>query len=80
MIGFWAQYHGKVIVPDDTVDSPRGRPFLVVIETSGETELAAENGEPFALQGLAENALEDELPADLSTQADHYLYGTPKRV
>ena len=41
---------------------------------------AAENSEPSALQWLAENTLEDDLPADLSTQADHYLYGTPKRV
>jgi hypothetical protein len=80
MIAFLAHYDGRVIVPDDTVDLPRGRPFLVRIETSGETESAAENSEPSALQWLAENAMEDELPADLSTQADHYLYGTPKRV
>ncbi len=80
MIAFLTHYDGKVVVPEDTVDLRRGRPFLVRMETSGEMELAAERSEPPALQWLAENALEDELPADLSTQADHYLYGTPKRV
>jgi len=32
-----------------------------------------------ALQWLAENAVQDELPVDLSSQHDHYLYGTPRR-
>ncbi len=32
-----------------------------------------------ALPWLAENAVDDELPADLSAQHDHYLYRTPKR-
>jgi hypothetical protein len=32
-----------------------------------------------ALQWLAENAVEDELPGDLSAKHDPYLYRTPKR-
>lgn len=77
---FFAHYDGQVIVRDDIVDLPCGCPFLVRIETSGETDSVAEKTGPSALLWLAENALEDELPFDLSAQADYYLYGTPKRV
>jgi hypothetical protein len=53
---------------------------LVRIETSGESK-SASNGDAIpASQWLAENAVEDELPADLSAQTDHYLYGKPERV
>ena len=37
------------------------------------------NASGSALQWLAENAVVDDLPSDLSTEHDHYLYGTPKR-
>jgi hypothetical protein len=40
---------------------------------------AVEESPQSALQWLAENAVDDELPRDLSAQHDHYLYGTPKR-
>jgi hypothetical protein len=80
MIAFHAHFDGKVIVPEDAVDLPRDRPFLVRVETSDDTEQAMESSESSALQWLAENAVQDELPADLSAQVDHYLYGTPKRA
>jgi hypothetical protein len=51
----------------------------VHVETFGGTDPAAKSPAQSALQWLAENAVEDELPRDLSAQHDHYLYGTPKR-
>ena len=75
MIAFKAYFDGKVIVPEDAVDLPRDRPPLVHIEDSGIQDPSAGS----ALQWLADNAVEDELPTDLSAQHDHYLCGTPKR-
>jgi hypothetical protein len=79
MIDFNAHFDGKVIVPEQTVDLPRNRSFVVHVEAFGGTEQAAENSSQSALQWLAENAVDDELPTDLSAQHDHYLYGVPKR-
>jgi hypothetical protein len=79
MIDFNAHFDGKVIVPEQAVDLPRDRSFVVHVETFGGTDPAAKSPAQSALQCLAENAVEDELPRDLSAQHDHYLYGTPKR-
>ncbi len=79
MIAFNAHFDGKVIVPEHPVDLPVNRAFLVHVETSpnADSEL---HPEPLSgLRWLAENAVEDELPSDLSAQHDHYLYGTAKR-
>ena len=79
MIDFNAHFDGKVIVPEQTVDLPRDRSLVVHIEACADTDPAAEAAPQSALQWLAENAVDDELPRDLSAQHDHYLYGTPKR-
>lgn len=79
MIAFSAHFDGKVIVPEHAVDLPRDRPFVVHVETSGSVESPAESAQAHALQWLAENAVDDELPSDLSANHDHYLYGTRKR-
>jgi hypothetical protein len=79
MIDFSAHFDGKVIVPEQAVDLPRDRSFVVHVETSGGTNSTTESSPQCALQWLAENAVDDELPSDLSAQHDHYLYGTPKR-
>jgi hypothetical protein len=79
MIAFSAHFDGKVIVPEHAVDLPLDRPFVVHVETSVSGELAAQKPPVHALQWLAENALDNDLPSDLSAQHDHYLYGTPKR-
>jgi hypothetical protein len=79
MIAFNAHFDGKVIVPEDAVDLPLGRSFVVHVETGGSVDPAGENTSLHALQWLAENAVDDELPSDLSVQHDHHLYGTPKR-
>ena len=56
------------------VDLPVDRPFIVHVDTSGGIVDPERNPEPVsALQWLAENAVEDELPIDLSVQHDHYL-------
>jgi hypothetical protein len=75
MIAFNAHFDGKVIVPDEAVDLPLDRLLLVSVETPVDVNPSGES----ALNWLAENAVDDELPADLSAQHDHYLYGTPKR-
>ena len=79
MIAFNAHFDGKVIVPEHAVDLPRDRPFVVHVETSGGVASPGENAPVHALQWIAENAVDDELPSDLSANHDHYLYGTPKR-
>jgi hypothetical protein len=79
MLDFNAHFDGKVIVPEQAVELPRGRSFVVHVEISGDADAAAKESPQSALQWLAENAVEDELPVDLSAQHDHYLYGTPKR-
>jgi hypothetical protein len=49
-------------------------------QSPSEAALAAEGSPPQpALVWLAENAIGDELPLDLSAEHDHYLYGAPKR-
>jgi hypothetical protein len=79
MIDFNAHFDGKVIVPEYAVSLPRDRSFLVHIEILGGTNIGPETSPQSALEWLAENAVDDELPSDLSAQHDHYLYGTPKR-
>jgi hypothetical protein len=79
MIDFNAHFDGRVIVPGQDVDLPRDRSFVVHVETSGGMDPAAVSSPQSALQWLAENAVDDGLPSDLSAQHDHYIYGTPKR-
>jgi hypothetical protein len=76
MISIQAHFDGKVIVPHGEVDLPLDRDLILRIEpVAAETE-----GDVSVLLWLAENAVDnEELPADLSHQHDHYLYGSPKR-
>jgi hypothetical protein len=78
-IDFNAHFDGKVIVPEMAVDLPRDRSFNVHIETWN-TETPEATEPQSALAWLAENAVEDDLPTDLSEQHDHYLYGTKSAV
>ncbi len=79
MIAFNAHFDGKVIVPEQAVDLPRDRSFVVHVETNGSLGPVGENDPGSALQWLADNAVEDDLPSDLSAQHDRYLYRTPTR-
>jgi len=75
MIAFKAHFDGKVIVPEHAVDLPRDRPLVVHVET--DRSAVEENTSESALRWLAENAIDDDLPADLSAEHDHYLYQIP---
>jgi hypothetical protein len=78
VIDFSAHFDGNVIVPEQTVDLPQNRSFTVHVEALGHTD-EAKDLHPSALIWLAENAVDDELPADLSVRHDHYLYGASGR-
>ena len=79
MINFNARFDGKVIVPEQAVNLPRDRSLIVHVEAFSEADGKFKDSPQSALQWLAENAVDDELSVDLSTQHDHYLYGMPKR-
>lgn len=83
MIAIKAHFDGKVIVPDEPVQLPKGRPLVVHVDVSQgqkKTKRPKKGKGVSALSWLAENAVkEDGLPADLAHQHDHYLYGTPKK-
>ena len=52
MIDFSAHFDGKVIVPEQAVDLPRDRSFVVHVETVGAEDPAAESSPQSALQWL----------------------------
>ena len=77
MVAFKARFDGKVLIPDEPVDLPRGQQLTVRIDASEPTE---EKPSASALQWLAEHSVDDpSLPNDLSDNLDHYLYGLPKK-
>ncbi|MEK7405117.1 MAG: hypothetical protein AAB225_08415 [Acidobacteriota bacterium] len=77
MISINAHFDGKVIVPDEPLDLPCDQALIVRVEPV--TGPASPAREP-ALHWVAENAADSPLlPADLSHQHDHYLYGVLKK-
>ena len=71
-----AHFDGRVIIPDEPLDLQPNQALIVQIEAVG----ARETGDESALGWLAANAVEnDDLPADMADQHDHYLYGCPKK-
>lgn len=80
MVSFTAHTDGKVIVPDEPVELPKGQRLRVTVEALDEPA-----GEETAEAGWMEWAIEladqmpDDLPEDLAEQHDHYIHGTPKR-
>jgi hypothetical protein len=67
-----AHFDGRVIVPDQSLQLPVGQPLTVHIELP---ESATQRFAEFL-------TLAADLPdaaADMATQHDHYLYGSPKR-
>ena len=80
MIAFNAHFDGKVIVPEGAVDLPRDRTFVVHVESHDGNDEVGQVERGHALEWLAQNAVDDDLPVDLSAEHDHYLYGTPKRA
>jgi hypothetical protein len=67
-----AHFDGRFIVPDEPVELPVDQPLRVHVEV---TESA-----PARFADLLQFASDlPDAPSDLSTEHDHYLYGTPKR-
>ena len=77
MISIHAHFDGKVLIPDDPLDLPLDQALILRIEqVDGNGGKESES----SLLWMAENAVDDSnLPADLSYQHDHYLYGSPKK-
>lgn len=77
MIAVKAHFDGKVIVPDEPVDLPKGEPLLLRIEV---VRKSARRPKKSVFDWIVENRIDDDsLPTDLAHQHDHYLYGTPKK-
>ena len=69
---FSAHFDGRVIVPDQPLSLPVGQKLTLRVQIPAD--------EPGQFANLAEFAADvSDSPGDLSTQHDHYLYGTPKR-
>jgi hypothetical protein len=69
---FSAHFDGRFIVPDEPISLPVGQKLRLRVDA------VAEGAGPFA--NLVEFAVDlPDSPGDLSSQHDHYLYGTPKR-
>jgi hypothetical protein len=69
---FSAHFDGRVIVPDEPLSLPIGERLQLRVETP-----SAQAGQFANLANFSADL--PDSPGDLSTQHDHYLYGTPKR-
>jgi len=67
-----AHFDGKVIVPDEPVDLPVGKPLRVQLEVDEPSDARFAELLSFA-------ADLPDAPTDLAAQHNHDLYGTPKR-
>ena len=67
-----AKYDGAVIVPDKPLELQPGQRLRVEIQT-------IDPQDPRFADLLNLEADLPDAPADLASQHDHYLYGTPKR-
>ena len=75
MITLRCHFDGKSLVPDEPAELPQGTELVVHIEQNTSTQ-----GNKSSLGWLFDNAIDDPtLPADLSYQLDHYLYGQPRK-
>jgi len=76
MISIRAHFDGKVFVPDEPVSLPTDESVTLHIEARSPKP----KKEVSALQWIEDHAIDSpDLPSDLSTELDHYLYGLPKR-
>jgi hypothetical protein len=83
MIAIKAHFDGKVLVPDEPVELPKGTPLVVHVEVPKPKKPKRhpkKQADQSLWQKFADNVVEsDNLPPDLAHQHDHYLYGTPKK-
>ncbi len=76
MITVKAHFDGLVFVPDEPVRLPVGFQLQIPIETGAIAGVSTLSDLAKIAQDFPANP---ELPADLATQHDHYLYGIPKQ-
>ena len=82
MVAIKGHFDGKVFVPDEPVDLPRGEAVVLHVQRAAELPAVSSNstnGQDDAWAVLKKMTGTVEGPADWSAQHDHYLYGTPKR-
>lgn len=79
MVEFNAHFDGRVVVPDEPVQIPEGRPLRVRIEEVQQEDRAHSSRETLLRLGREAEELNPDLPSDLALNHDHYLYGAPKR-
>jgi predicted DNA-binding antitoxin AbrB/MazE fold protein len=65
-----AHFDGRVFVPEEPVDCPKGTPVCITVEDNGREDVLAR---------IARLARPGGLPADFSEQHDHYVKGTVRR-
>lgn len=80
MVAIKGHFDGKVFVPDEPVDLPRGQAVVLHVEPALTEADAppATNGET-AWDVLSRLAGTISGPPDWAAQHDHYIHGTPKR-
>jgi hypothetical protein len=82
MVAIKGHFDGKVFVPDEPVDLPRGQAVVLHVHPTPIRAGAAPappSPDKNAWEVLREMAGTIEGPRDWAAQHDHYLYGTPKR-
>ncbi len=72
---FSGHFDGKVIIPDEAVSLPVGEKLQLRVETVAAKPPVSGPGQFADLKQFAADL--PESPGDLSSQHDHYLYGTP---
>ncbi len=78
MVAIKGHFDGKVFVPEEPVDLPRGQSVILHIATAPGN--GSPRGEQHVLDWVVENLVaKTDLPSDGSVEHDHYLYGNPKR-
>jgi hypothetical protein len=78
MVAIKGHFDGKAFVPDEPVDLRRGQRVLLHVHPAPEAD-EPHTGE-HVLDWVVQNLIaKTDLPADGSSEHDHYLYGTPKR-
>jgi len=75
MVAIKGHFDGKVFVPDEPVDLPRGQRLILHVEPAPESNQPA--GDAWSVLDLLSGSV--EAPPDWAAEHDHYLYGTPKR-
>jgi hypothetical protein len=77
MVAIRGHFDGKVFVPDEPVDLPRGQEVLLhIYPNESQGPAPTEHFLEWVVKNLVAKT---DLPNDGAEQHDHYLYGTPKR-